>query len=259
MLTAGKRAANNPPDAQGGDTMTDQRQVISNYLFSRYAVADDLKQVIRWPLIMLFNHLIFPRRSWHAAAARGTIINTLNGRPRVAFVYKDVEASSYRGLNLGRDSVIEEGTTILGELTLGDMAIIGRRVAIEGPVTLGYGSTLREGCVAISHTTLEDWVGISSNVHFITFTHDIGDVNRRVGTIKFKPILVRSGTWIGTRTTVLPGVTIGVGCVIGAGSLVTKDVPDNCLAVGRPAQVIKKLGPGPGGDLPPRMKKYWKW
>jgi maltose O-acetyltransferase len=239
--------------------MFDPRETISCYLFSKYALAHDVRQVIRWPLMMLLNHLIFPRRSWYAAAARGTIINAVGGRPCVAFVYKDVEASSYRELRLGKDSVIEEGTTIQGQLSLGEMAIIGRRVSIEGPVTLGYSSTLREGCVAINHTTLEDWVGISSNVHFITFTHDIGDITRRVGKIKFKPILVRSGTWIGTQTTVMPGVTIGVGCVIGAGSLVTKDIPDNSLAVGRPAQVIRKLGPGLGGGLPPEMEKSWSW
>jgi acetyltransferase-like isoleucine patch superfamily enzyme len=239
--------------------MPDPREPISRYLFSKYAILDDFREVIRWPLLMLLNHLIFPRRSWHAAAARGTIINAVGGRFCVAFVYKGVEASSYRDLVLGRDSVIEEGTTIMGPLELGELAVIGKRVSIEGPVTLGYGSTLREGCVAINHTTLEDWVGISSNVHFITFTHDIGDITRRVGKIKFKPILVRSGTWIGTQTTVLPGVTIGVGCVIGAGSLVTRDIPDNSLAVGRPAQVIRKLGPGPGGDLPPEMEKFWKW
>ncbi len=239
--------------------MIDPRETISCYLFSKYALKDDVRETIRWPLKMLLNHLIFPRRSWYAAAARGTIINAVAGRLGVAFVFKDVEASAYRELNLGKDSVIEEGTTIQGALTLGEMAIIGKRVSIEGPVTLGYGATLREGCIAISHTTLEDWVGISSNVHFITFTHDIGDITRRVGKIKFKPILVRAGTWIGTRTTVLPGVTIGVGCVIGAGSLVTADIPDNSLAIGRPAQVIRKLGPGPGGNLPPEMKKFWKW
>jgi acetyltransferase-like isoleucine patch superfamily enzyme len=239
--------------------MYDPRESISYYLFSKDAVAADLKEVIRWPLVVLVNHLIFPRRSWYAAAARGTIINAVGGRLRVAFVYKDVRVSSYRELVLGKDSVIEEGTTIEGPLTLGDLTVIGKRVSIEGPVTLGYGSSIREGCVAISHTTLEDWVGISSNVHFITFTHDIGDVKRRVGKIKFKPILVRSGTWIGTRTTVMPGVTIGVGCVIGAGSLVTRDIPDNSLAVGRPAQVIRKLGPGLGGDLPPEMEKSWQW
>jgi acetyltransferase-like isoleucine patch superfamily enzyme len=239
--------------------MVDLREAVSYYVFSKQAVIDDVREVIRWPLTMLLNHLIFPRRSWYAAAARGTIINAANGRACVALVYKGVEVSSYRELRLGKDSVIEEGTTIQGALTLGDLAVIGRRVSIEGPVTLGYGSSIREGCVAISHTTLEDWVGISSNVHFITFTHDIGDITRRVGKIKFKPILVRSGTWIGTRTTVLPGVTIGVGCVVGAGSLVTKDIPDNSLAIGRPAQVIRKLGPGPGGGLPPELEKSWRW
>jgi acetyltransferase-like isoleucine patch superfamily enzyme len=210
----------------------------------------------------LLNHLIFPRRSWYAAALRGTLINLINGRLTVAFVYKNVFVESYRMLTLGKDSIIEEGTHIIGELTLGELTVIGPRVSIEGPVSLGYGASIREGCIAISHTTIEEWVGVSSNVHFITFDHQIGDVIRRVGRIRFKPILIKSGAWIGTNTTVMPGVTIGTGCVIGSRALVTKDIPDNSLAIGSPAKVVRKLGPGVGGGLTDDMKKkflYEKW
>ena len=232
---------------------------ISSYLFTKDCLKADLRELYRWPIGFLLNHLIFPRRSWYAAALRGIIINRISGKGGVSFVYKDVRVSSYRDLDLGKDALIGEGTVIDGPFTMGELCVLGKNVSIEGPVTMGHGSSMRDGCVAIKHTTLEDWVGISSNVHFITFTHEIGNITRRVGTIEYKPILVKAGTWIGTNTTVLPGVTIGEGCVIGARSLVTKDIPDNSLAIGAPAKVIRKLGPDVGGGLPPEYDKIWRF
>ena len=58
-----------------------------------------------------------------------------------------------------------------------------------------------------------------------------------------KPVLIKQAAWIGTKSTICAGVTIGKGCVIGANSVVTKDVPDYSLAVGVPAKVIKKYNP----------------
>ena len=238
-----------------------EKKVLSAYL-NRHSLKYDAREVLRWPMKILINHLIFPRRSYWAAALRGTIINRVGGRKGVSYIFKDVLTTSYKDLILGKDSIIEEGTILDltdGPLTLGDLAIVGPGVLIEGPVTLGYGSSIRQGCIALKHTTLEDWVGISSNVHFITFSHDIGDENYRVGKIRFDPILVKRGTWIGTRATIMPGVTIGKACVIGAGSLVTKDIPDYSLAVGSPAKVVRKIGPEYGGGLPPEMQKVWKY
>jgi acetyltransferase-like isoleucine patch superfamily enzyme len=232
---------------------------ISFYLFTKDCLKYDLRELLRWPVDFLLNHIIFPRKSWYAAALRGIIINLISGQGGVSFVYKNVRVSSYRDLKLGKDAVIEEGVVIDGPLTMEDLCVLGTKASIEGPVTMKYGSSMRDGCVAIRHTTLEEWVGISSNVRFITFTHDIGDITRRVGTIKYKPILVKAGTWIGTDTTVLPGVTIGEGCVIGARSLVTKDIPDNSLAIGAPAKVMRKLGPDVGGGLPPEYDKVWRF
>jgi len=54
------------------------------------------------------------------------------------------------------------------------------------------------------------------------------------------PILIKEGAWIGERCCVLPGVTIGKRSIIGSGSIVTKSVPDYCIAVGNPARIIKK-------------------
>ena len=55
------------------------------------------------------------------------------------------------------------------------------------------------------------------------------------------PITIGNDCWIGGNAIICPGITIGKGCVIGAGSVVTKDIPDNSLAVGNPAKVIRKL------------------
>jgi lipopolysaccharide O-acetyltransferase len=58
-----------------------------------------------------------------------------------------------------------------------------------------------------------------------------------------KPVRIRENAWLGESVSVLPGVTIGRGCVIGANSVVTKSVPDHCLAAGVPARVIKRWDP----------------
>ena len=56
-----------------------------------------------------------------------------------------------------------------------------------------------------------------------------------------KPVLIRKGAWIGAGVTILPGVCIGKHAIVGAASVVTKDVPDYAVAVGNPAKVVKML------------------
>lgn len=82
---------------------------------------------------------------------------------------------------------------------------------------------------------------IAPQVTFLTGTHEVGSAARRAGRGLGQPIHVGSGTWIGARSTILPGVTIGSGCVIAAGSVVIDAVPPNSLAAGVPAVVKKQL------------------
>lgn len=84
-------------------------------------------------------------------------------------------------------------------------------------------------------------VSIAFNCTFINSTHEIGDDNQRAGLGVAKKIILEDGCWIGAHTTILPGVRIAKGCVIGANSLITKDTEKNGLYVGAPAIRIKTI------------------
>lgn len=80
-------------------------------------------------------------------------------------------------------------------------------------------------------------VYIAPNVSFHASGHDVNDLSQLIG----GDIVIADNVWIGANAVILPGVTIAQGSVIGAGSVVTKDVPINSVAAGVPAKVIKTL------------------
>lgn len=82
---------------------------------------------------------------------------------------------------------------------------------------------------------------IAMNVHFINGTHEISGEDRRAGKGITGKIIVGSGSWIGADTIIMPGVTIGKGVIVGTGSLVTSNLEDNAIYLGRPARLYKKL------------------
>lgn len=84
-----------------------------------------------------------------------------------------------------------------------------------------------------------DGVLIGHNVVLATLNHDMSPEKRRG--MYPKPIKIGKNVWIGSNSTVLPGVTVGDNAVIGAGSVVTKDIPKNTVAAGNPARVIKTI------------------
>jgi len=123
-------------------------------------------------------------------------------------------------------------------------------VHIEPPFHCDYGYNIECGenvffnvnCVVLdsSKVKIGSNVLFGPGVHIYTASHPIDRMDRRNFEIA-KPITIGSDCWIGGQVVICPGVTIGPGSVIGAGSVVTKDIPENTLAVGNPAKVIRKL------------------
>lgn len=89
-----------------------------------------------------------------------------------------------------------------------------------------------------------DNVFIAPNCSFYTAGHPLDVETRNQGLEYAKPITVGNNVWIGGNVCVLPGVTIGDNVVIGAGSIVNKDIPSNTVAVGNPCKVIKEIKNG---------------
>lgn len=150
----------------------------------------------------------------------------------------------------------EERYAILREL----LDSVGERDTILGPVHFHYGKHTRIGnrCFINFNFTVQDdapvTIGnncnIGPNVTLVTPGHPfIAEERRGIvcndGVTRFvcyaKPITIGNDCWFGANVTVCPGVTIGDGCIIGAGSVVTKDVPPLSIIAGVPAKVIRKI------------------
>jgi len=123
-------------------------------------------------------------------------------------------------------------------------------VHIEPPFYCDYGYNIECGenvffnvnCVVLD--TMKVKIGsnvlFGPGVHIYAATHPLDKIERRT-VENSKPITIGNDCWIGGQVVICPGVTIGSGSVIGAGSVVTKDIPEDSLAVGNPAKVIRKL------------------
>lgn len=106
-------------------------------------------------------------------------------------------------------------------------------------VRIGKNVIVMNGCLmmAAGGIYIGDETQIAANVQLISNNHDLEDRN----VITCKPINIGRRVWIGAGATILPGVTIGDNSVVGAGSVVTKDVPSDTIVAGNPARFIKKI------------------
>lgn len=127
--------------------------------------------------------------------------------------------------------------------TLGENTVIHPPVftLLADKVKIGKNVVILNGfqCMSAGGLTIEDDTMISLNCTIATNNHDFYERN----IITCKPVHIKRNVWIGVNVTILPGVTIGENAVVGAGAVVTKDVPDNAVVVGSPARIVRYLEP----------------
>ncbi len=126
---------------------------------------------------------------------------------------------------------------------------VGEETELRPPLQVDYGTNLHVGarCFAnfglvaldVAPITLGDDVQIGPNVQLLTPTHPIDADLRRAKWEAAEPITIGDNVWLGGGVIVCPGVTIGADTVVGAGAVVTRDLPAGVVAVGNPARVLR--------------------
>lgn len=139
--------------------------------------------------------------------------------------------------NIGPKTRIWAFAHVLPGASIGSECNICDHTFIENDVLIGDRVTIKSGVQIWDGVTLEDDVFVGPNA---TFTNDHFP-RSRMRPEQFLKTRVKAGASIGANATILPGVTIGRNAMVGAGSVVTKDVPDNSIVYGNPAKVHKKV------------------
>jgi len=150
-------------------------------------------------------------------------------------------------LNDSREDQAEERMRILKAL----IPQAGEGLWMQPPFYCDYGYNMLVGekvffnfnCVVldVAEVKIGSRTLFGPNVQIYTATHPIDPVERASGLEYAKPIRIGEDVWVGGSAVICPGVTIGNRCVIGAGSVVTKDIPDDVFAAGNPCRVIRSI------------------
>lgn len=151
-----------------------------------------------------------------------------------------------RRFNATPEDCEQERAAIFRELLGADTDVF-----IQPPFYCDYGSNIRFGrkvfmnfnCVVLDVAPVQigDYVLFGPAVQVYTATHPLGAAERRQGLESGQPIVIGNDVWIGGGSVICPGVTIGARTVIGAGSVVTRNIPEDVFAAGNPCRVIRTL------------------
>ena len=139
--------------------------------------------------------------------------------------------------NIGRGSTLWQFCVVLPGAIIGENCNICSHCFIENKVLIGNNVTIKNGVYLWDEIIIEDNVFIGPNV---TFTNDPMPRSQDYSN-KFLETRVKKNASIGANATILPGISVGKFAMVGAGSLVTKDVPDYALVMGNPAQIVRYL------------------
>jgi acetyltransferase-like isoleucine patch superfamily enzyme len=187
----------------------------------------------------------------HAAESRGAATQTAAGLRALAKLIGEVLAAR---LFLRRCTQVEHPTRLKGRPHIHNEGciIIGKRVRIHSTVVPVELATVPGGTIEIGERSFLNY-GVSISAHQLVrigrrcllgtyvniLDNDWHDIVDRDRTPLSRPVILEDNVWLGNHVIVLPGVTIGHDSVVGAGSVVTKDVPPRSVVVGNPARVVK--------------------
>ncbi|MFO7777415.1 MAG: sugar O-acetyltransferase [Nitriliruptoraceae bacterium] len=131
------------------------------------------------------------------------------------------------------------------------LGAVGEGVVVQPSLRLDYGFNVRIGAgtfvnydgvlLDVAPITIGEDCQIATRVQLLTATHPVDPVVRRAGWESGAPIELGDNVWLGGGAIVLPGVTIGADTVVGAGAVVTRDLPAGVVAVGSPARVLREI------------------
>ena len=163
---------------------------------------------------------------------------------RTIYTIGAILPESCSSIRIGQDAI----RALCGKLILenfGKGSRIERKAKFSSYVSMGERSNLGIACRVNGKVTFGNDVMMGPNCQFYTTNHRYDDLSipmDRQGNTAEKEIIIGNDVWIGASCIFLPGVCIGDGAVIGAGSVVTKDVPAYAIAAGNPCKVIKYRG-----------------
>lgn len=149
--------------------------------------------------------------------------------------------------NMSKPSEVQKRQEIIKQMfgSVGEDVWINQplTLAVGSTVTIGKGTYINSGLVLIDDykITIGEGCLFGTGVTLCTTGHPIDPEERAKGSMYSFPITIGDGAWIGAGVIVLPGIHIGKYAVIGAGSVVTKDVPDYTVAAGNPCRVIREI------------------
>ncbi len=139
------------------------------------------------------------------------------------------------GAKIGQNTKIWHFSHIMGTATIGHSCNIGQNVYVDQNVNIGNGVKIQNNVSVYANVTIEDDCFLGPSMVFTNVINPRAFIERKS---EFLPTLVKKGTSIGANATVVCGVTLGQYSFVGAGAVITKDVPDFALMVGVPAKQI---------------------
>jgi acetyltransferase-like isoleucine patch superfamily enzyme len=147
-------------------------------------------------------------------------------------------------VKLGKDVIVRDFVNLYG-CTIGDNCKIGTFVEIQKNVTIGNNTKISSHTFICEGVTIEDDVFIGHNVSFINDKYPrsttTGGSLQTEADWQVVQTRIRKGASIGTSSTILCGVVVGENAIVGAGSVVTRDVPANAVVAGSPARILRKV------------------